>query len=169
MMKSILNDGPAATPVLFLDIDGVMNTSAFALANHSGLIFRTESVISLNRILTESGCRVVISSSWRREPRINLGAIFETQGVAKFRACLAGITPDLSNEECCNRGDEIEAWLSKERFTGRLAILDDDPIMGPFDLWHCRTDESKGLTTEVANRVIAMLVYGPVYREGALI
>jgi len=123
----------------------------------------------LNRILVQSGCRVVFSSSWRRESQIDLGAVFEAQGVTKFRARMAGATPDFSKEECWNRGDEIEAWMIHAHFSGRLAILDNDPELGSFDLWHCRTDENKGLTPAIAERVIEMLMHGPIYQNGGAI
>jgi hypothetical protein len=169
MTKTLLNDEPPSMPLLFLDIDGVMNTPASSLANRSGLVFRREIVTCLNRILVQSGCRVVISSSWRKESQIDLRAVFESQGVRMFRARLAGATPDLSNEECWNRGDEIEAWMIHSHFSGRLAILDNDSELNSLDLWHCRTDENKGLTPSIAERVIEMLMDGPVYRQGGAI
>lgn len=64
-------DGAREMKVIFLDIDGVLNTWSFianlpASASYQDAI-DPEAVARLNRIVEVSGAKVVISSSWRRK------------------------------------------------------------------------------------------------------
>ena len=79
---------------LFLDIDGVLNSVSWYREewskNHAYPQgdFDPKCVELVNRIVEETGCKVVVSSSWRTES--NLQSIFDKAGL-KFK--IHSITP----------------------------------------------------------------------------
>lgn len=115
---------------LFLDFDGVLNHENFyknrmeqyKLGNKIEFPyseFDPNCVKKVNRILKETSCNLVISSSWRSDPE--LGIILNKIGieVTEFET-----TPYSLNRF---RGDEIEMYLKKKNFNEvKYVILDDD-------------------------------------------
>lgn len=86
--------------IVFLDIDGVLNHSATRGAMWSEdeplpIPIAPECMARLNRLIAETGAKIVISSSWR------LFARWEDLGPALMRHGLVGDvigeTPDLPN------------------------------------------------------------------------
>ena len=55
------------SPILFLDIDGVMNTTDSALRHRGGHVFTRDAVEALRWMVREADCKIVISSTRRRE------------------------------------------------------------------------------------------------------
>jgi hypothetical protein len=146
--------------IVFLDIDGVLNSVDLrsALAESSSLDPRP--VACLNRILRETGARLVLSSSWRY---LILGGamtlsgfeyLLRTHGVAKD--CLAGHTcPD---EDTAERGAQIRRWLDEHGPVAAWAALDDMPLELGADSWrHVQTDRRVGLSDADATSVIRIL------------
>lgn len=125
--------------ILFLDFDGVLNSANwFQKSRRSGEIIVLENgmdgmvdpdaVANLNRIIEATGCKVVISSTWRRGNTLgSLLRILVRRGLDKRHwDNFIGMTPVLDKE----RGHEIQAWMDKhlEKF-GHIVILDDDGDM----------------------------------------
>ena len=110
---------------LFLDVDGVLNSVSWYREewnkDHSYPQgdFDPKCVEIVNRIVEETGCKVVVSSSWRTES--NLQSIFDKAGL-KFK--IHSITPFGSH-----RGCEIQEWLDSQTEPYVYAILDDDRDM----------------------------------------
>ncbi len=113
--------------VIFLDIDGVLNStrSAVGLGNYphsldaKGLaLFDPVAVGIVKRLCSETGAKVVISSTWRRQ--FLHGQIGEALGLPTI-----GSTPVHHDQP---RGVEINAWLSAHD-CDRYVILDDDGDM----------------------------------------
>ena len=114
--------------VIFLDIDGVLNSIAFdrERTSEQGNIDETRLPL-LKQILDETGALIVLSSSWRKhwdkEPSLcdNLGAeinsIFAIYDIAIYDK-----TPRLQSND---RAEEIRLWLSQNESTTAYAILDD--------------------------------------------
>ena len=114
--------------VIFLDIDGVLNSIAFdrERTNEQGNIDESR-LLLLKQILDETGALIVLSSSWRKhwdkEPSLcdNLGAeinsIFAIYDIAIYDK-----TPRLQSND---RAEEIRLWLSQNESTTAYAILDD--------------------------------------------
>ena len=135
--------------LLFLDVDGVLNHALTFMQ-----IGRTERypldddcVARLQRIVKETGCRVVLSSTWRGDKE---GVRVIEEGVVK----LIGLTPHLDGP----RGAEVNAWLlahSHEKTP--FAILDDDSDFYPWQPFFKTKFYSGGLTDEIADKVIAYL------------
>lgn len=142
-------------PILFLDIDGVLNCS-------NGVQSRIleEKIQLLNLIYAKTFCKVVISSTWRLHSSLTvLQEEFKARG---YNGPIVDITPTLrltDPELHIPRGLEIHAYISKHSI-GRhsYAILDDcnDMLLyqGPNFF---QTDHNTGLTKEIADRVVAFL------------
>ena len=145
--------------VLFLDIDGVLNSEnwfayrIYCVKNnmvnilmnfvdtddrnikHKLTMLDDRAIANLNRIIEETGCKVVLSSSWRSS--IESENIF-TQNLLKlkgFKYEFYDVTPRLwFSDFSIRRGEEIKFWLDKESEKHEIesfVILDDDSDMLP--------------------------------------
>lgn len=157
--------------IIFLDIDGVLNCSecfdrhrkeweaAGKPSDHKWWnMLEPLHIEHLNRITGETGAEIVISSSWRGDPKTHTELI-ETGVTAK-------IIDDTGR--CCSgmRGVEIKNWVDKnipykERDADqfRFVILDDDSdmLLWQKDNFFQTSFTNGGLTKEIADRVIAYL------------
>lgn len=138
---------------LFLDIDGVLNSQKF-LSTTLGTPYPLDqfdpiAVERLNRIVEETGCKVVISSSWR--DNYGLESVFEKVGL---NFPIHGKT----GYDVC-RGKEIANWLKDKKKPYRYVILDDcdDHI----DVYHSghfiHTSETYGLREKHVKLAIKIL------------
>ena len=131
--------------LIFLDIDGVLNSQLYAEkhikedneSNTSVKYPMSEidpiSVGFLNGLIEDTGAEVVISSTWRFGHTIEeLQNILEQRG---FKGKIIGFTPDLhSKEPAALRGNEIYKWMEdnieySERELTPYVIFDDDSDM----------------------------------------
>jgi hypothetical protein len=102
-------------PVIFLDIDGVLNRPSDKKHSEdhvvaADLLARFESLVS------SSNARVVLASTWRHEP----------DGLQKARergVPFEDVLPDLRPT---SRGTEVKAWLAKHSHVDRFIIVDND-------------------------------------------
>lgn len=152
--------------VIFLDIDGVMNTEASMIAAHdkgydgsSADGWDLNAVANLKRILETTGAEIVISSTWRFERfQPELLRAFQMYGLP----CWIGVTPRKMSLH--SRGGEIAMWIRDHLdecgvAIERYVILDDDSDMldeqKPFFVkTHFRNG---GLTKELADKAIEIL------------
>lgn len=121
--------------VLFLDVDGVLNTPN-TIREYGRDYINPMKVELLNRL--GGGISVVISSSWR----IMEGEAKTRQFLldAGLKLPIVGFTPDLETEDSWDntfaeslesvRRKEIETWLHEHVGVTHFAILDDMPIPG---------------------------------------
>lgn len=142
--------------IVFLDIDGVLNSEDFTTANppdHSihmredawwQEMLDPQAVELLNRLLQSTNAKVVISSSWRHaNDADDMQRILDGVG---FSGEVIGMTPKRGGE--C-RGDRIKLWLdSTHHEIESFVILDDDDDMGGFDKRLVLTDHVHGLRPE---------------------
>ncbi len=153
------------TRVVFLDIDGVLNSTRYWDANkplpmgQAGAI-DPEAVARLNRIVKATHADVVISSSWRTMGVDLVQAMLKERG---FVGAVNGATPVKLG---CDRCTEIEDWLYAHKYAAqwwRFAVLDDDPRAwrqdSDFGQWgrFFPTNYLAGLTDEHVDLVIAWL------------
>ena len=139
--------------ILFLDIDGVVNCKETFTKGVQHML-DDDCAERVRRIVRETGCLVVLSSSWR--------------GSADSRAEIEKrVTPihDITGR-CCSgiRGVEINNWINKnipykERDALQYAILDDDSdmLMWQEDQFFQTSFEDGGLNDRIAGEVIAYL------------
>lgn len=111
--------------VLFLDIDGVLNTKNFDCFDNR-LLDRAK-VVLINQFVIKHDIRVVISSTWRTWYEYEeMKSIFFYAGFEQPDRII-GVTDCFSSF----RGDEIDDWLDKHPEVTHYAILDDG-----FDFYH---------------------------------
>jgi len=93
-------------------------------------------IANLNRIVEETGCKIVLSSSWRClwNPKEN-DKILEALKLKGFKYDFYGLTPRIPQKDFGQeRGIEIQSWIDKELENNEIesfVILDDDNDMLP--------------------------------------
>lgn len=140
--------------VLFLDIDGVLNSENwfgyrlyciknnmfnevinFVNTNDERIKYKLSmiddrAIANLNRIIEETGCKVVLSSSWRSCVEVENTLTEYLLKLKGFKYELYDVTPRLwFNDFSIRRGEEIQLWMDKESEKNEIesfVILDDD-------------------------------------------
>lgn len=153
--------------ILFLDVDGVLNSHAYVRRGGS-LSCRSdgidpEAVKHLQRIIDETKCTIVLSSTWRTI--YSLKVMREKLRAKGLRSAwrLKYKTPDLARRADASviyqgrcRGEEVKHWLTARRYRGPYVCVDDDSDFLP-DQPLVKTTFDSGLTSEHADRCIAIL------------
>lgn len=156
--------------LIFLDIDGVLNSGEFFRAQHEAKNRSTESriitvddrdeemidpaaVALLAELVQRSGAVMVLSSSWRI-----------VRPLTKMRELLAGKgfpTPVPLIDKTPNgppRGKEIQTWLDAHREPpSGIVILDDSSDMLHLQPWLVRTNFPDGLRREHVEQALEVL------------
>lgn len=124
--------------VLFLDIDGVLNSREWFIVNKENIIFygglmhrHAEDLDPVacklvNALCTEFSLYIVISSTWRK-----FHTLVEIQRMFAYRGLYApviGATPQLRGGF---RGQEVDEWLHDNPGVTKHVILDDDGDFKP--------------------------------------
>ena len=151
-------DEPA---IIFLDIDGVLVTRAcYQVPDRSDSILRAfdpRCVLALQRIVSETQARIVVSSTWRQGTHEQFQRLRDHIAAQGITAPVVGRTPEFRGQD---RGDEIADWLYGHPRITRFVILDDDDDMGHLLPKLVRTDFEDGLTADHARRAVEMLNAG---------
>lgn len=101
-------------PVVFLDIDGVLNTLALCSQPGGRERFSPAAVMALKEILKRTSAKIVISSSWREDVAHRIPVAFQKNGLGEIVGCIIAHTPTLSEAAPkSRRADEIDAWLTR--------------------------------------------------------
>lgn len=137
--------------VLFLDIDGVVNCASTKNRFRGFLGIDKNKAELVRKIVNETGCSVVLSSTWRLDD-------ISRDHVRKNVCDFIDVTGDLSGTEFRgSRGEEIRQWIIKHPDVTRSAILDDDSdFYADQPLFKTRFI-GDGLTPEIADLVIKYL------------
>lgn len=143
--------------ILFLDFDGVLVIDPpYRVANEA-------CVRRLNRITSQTGARIVVSSSWRHEK--DPGHVIRVLNTWGVTAPCVGQTPRMDNLlksglwVGVDRGDEIREWLYRNPNVKSVVILDDERIGESMAHFHVKSEFKTGLTDEIADKAIAILQY----------
>lgn len=148
----------SGSTVLFLDVDGVLNKCGTFHDVHA------DKAQILYRIVTETGCSIVVSSTWRRtaHSRKLLVGLLQQSGVsiADWTPCLDRIS-DEGHLVIAERGHEIQAWLDEHPGVTRFVILDDSKDMAHLMDHLVQTDTFTGLTNALADEAIQWLKRTP--------
>lgn len=149
--------------LLFLDMDGVVNSAAWFEKMACDALSRRPidhmidpaCVARLNRLLGLSGAEVVLSSAWRIvHGVVETNAALQVHG---FTGRIIGQTPKY----LADRGTEIQAWLTANgRDAESLVILDDSSDMAHLMPCLVRTSWSVGLTDADVDRALVMFGVG---------
>lgn len=127
--------------VLFLEVDGVLNNWDCANGLDGGMLEL------VRHIIRETGCKIVLSSCWRKYERLRSRVEAELP--------IHDVTPELGVPH--TRGHEIAEWIFRNNFAGRFTILDDNTWKGPLSECLLRTDTNIGLTADIAAEAIRRL------------
>lgn len=139
------------TMILFLDFDGVLNSSRFLRAQQdAGRPTRTTieridpaAVAQLNRIVATIDPIVVVSSTWREKH--SLDALTDCLRVHGYIGRLYGATPVYGT----SRGAEIQTWMTRKGIVpSEIVILDDNDDMDHLLPRLVLTDIDTGLLPE---------------------
>lgn len=148
----------ADVKVLFLDVDGVLNSLSWFAAQPamSPCQIDPKAVARIKRVLTVTGAVVVLSSSWRHHDE--LVARIEAAGIPVYDR-----TPEIRNQP---RAAEIQEWLlTHEERIRSFAIIDDDADAGEnFKPQFVRTYPKHGMYGKHERALIAILGEVPTPR-----
>jgi hypothetical protein len=137
--------------VLFLDVDGVLNT--IRSVRIFGFDYIDSKMVSLvAKIVNETKAEIVLSSSWRT-PKKDKKLV--EQALGEYSLFIFDCTPVITPP---HRGKEIQSWLQNNP-VANFAIIDDDSranIKGHF----FQTDENIGLTNEICKKIISHFAEG---------
>lgn len=166
--------------VIFLDIDGVLNSTPYLDSIDHILIEQKEAyskerfdpiaVERLNRLVDSTGAKIVLSSSWRHYGVEKVQELMKQRG---FRGTLfdrtpkstemAGMKLSIAMFSMTDRGHNIRAWIQGNRFCGdntpvsRFVILDDRNDMCELGKYLIQTPELIGLIDEHVDRATQLL------------
>ena len=163
---------------LFLDFDGVLNTANYAkrlkregidLYDEFGPMFDPMTIVNLIRIIEETGCKIVLSSSWRNEGFMRILALWKDRNLpgelfAMTPVLLSTTYRDARNGEFFSipernaKALEINAWLEQTGKPCTYVILDDENVFFQSQQEHLvQTNEHDSLTFEKAQTAIEIL------------
>ncbi len=160
--------------VLFLDIDGVLNSQDFYVERHRNDPTKTflkrgdderdeeyycrrsidpKAVAQLNYLLKEINYGIVLSSTWRSADRSRDALFFA--GIENYKERLIGYTPLHIAGGCLDRrGNEILAWIQRNNYRGPYIALDDDADFGHIADCLVKTQCAHGLTAFIVKLAI---------------
>ena len=161
--------------IIFLDIDGVLNTQDWhsrmtkdTPRDEFGWAFDPVAVENLGHVVKETGASIIISSSWKF---LGLAKLREMWKIRNLPGTILDITPNtVSDEVLLNanldemelgvcRGNEIKEWLSRHKGeVSNYVIIDDFDDLLPEQEDHVvLTDTLIGITKFDAEKAIAIL------------
>lgn len=150
--------------IIFLDIDGVLNTSRWEelcllenidLEDQFGITFDDISIANLRTIIYHTNAQIVIHSTWKLLHDIDwFVEMWETR---KLPGTIYSVTPDIGPHY--NKHDEISMWLRHHPYTSHYAILDDEKeFYSPLSGHHILIDGYCGITMSNAEKAIELLL-----------
>jgi hypothetical protein len=142
--------------VLFLDVDGVLNSAQWFEADrrrdgdYLGLVsVDPVAVAMILGVVHATGAKIVLSSTWRLVDHY-------VQALKDAGLSFYSMTPVLRTS---NRGEEIKAWLKEHPEVDCFAIVDDDADAGDCGLRSrfVKTNFATGLQDEHVGQLIRLL------------
>ena len=153
---------------LFLDFDGVLNTGNYQKRmkregidayDEYGPMFDPQTVEYLRQMIERTGCKVVISSTWRNEGIARMKQMWKDRNMpgeiySMTPILLSTTFQDAMNGELLStptkqaKALEIDMWLQKHASKdARYVILDDEKIyLGEDDYSHMiEVDDKEGI------------------------
>lgn len=147
--------------VLMLDVDGVFRI--LPSRRKGGIIVGAQCVAAINRLIKQTGLKLVLSSTWRSGGLARAQDRLFEWGIQHR---IYGITHDFSDLYAgvsglwlsVSRTTEISTWLRDCPVpVSNLLILDDDPIEEPLTPYHLQTTFERGFTKDDFDRALQIL------------
>ena len=160
--------------VIFLDIDGVLNSNFWNDSHQveisDGKLIDSEKVKLLAKLIEATEAEIILHSGWRfwfdekvkplRYEASYLESVLVTHGLR-----ISGITPDLSDDEIKRtkkfskvKASEILLWLKDNPQVDSWLVLDDLDLHNEVIAKHqIMTDSSEGITEEDVAKAISIL------------
>ncbi len=160
--------------VLFLDIDGVLNSN-FWIDSHQteisdGTLIDEEKISLLAVLIKETDAEIILHSGWRFWFDTELKPLCTearklVELLAKENLYISGVTPDLTTEEIRKtkkfslvKADEILLWISLHNDVTAWVVLDDLDLHNEQIKRHqVKTDQTTGLTPEDVEQAVKIL------------
>ena len=155
--------------VVFLDVDGVINSLQFCEKNKDEMIDR-QGVALLKKLIEQTGAVIVMSSGWRlwfgdnMEPQMG-DSQYLYNILIEFGIELYDKTPDFSTEDIRTKrtfshvkAKEISEWLKDKKNIESFIVLDDLDLKNEQINAHLvRIDGKIGITNDDVECAIKML------------
>lgn len=160
--------------VLFLDIDGVLNSNFWNESHQTeisdGTLIDEEKIKLLARLVKETDAKIILHSGWRFWFDAELKPLCTeakklVELLAKENLCISGVTPDLTTEEIRKtkkfslvKADEILSWIGLPNDVTAWVVLDDLNLHNDQVRQHqVKTDPTTGLTLEDVEQAVKIL------------
>lgn len=156
--------------IIFLDIDGVLNNANYYKTkdlnthHNENSHFDPRNVTALNRIISSTNAKVVLSSAWRLIR--GLEEINELFKEVNLNVEIISVTESLHYKdtfELAPRGLEILKWIRdyhktlKGGLENYVIIDDEDDILDIQEKYFFKIDDTEGLTEANADEIIEFL------------
>lgn len=153
--------------VIFLDIDGVLNSNDFVCSQRfeakadkgfPDSHLDENAIARINKLCEETGAKIVLSSTWR-----SIDNVLEVLKRNGLKADIVDKTPNLDRKLESGlwtskiRGDEIQAWLDENECEQYLIIDDDRDMLEKQKERFICTDAEHGFTKKQLHTAIEML------------
>lgn len=145
--------------IVFLDIDGVLNSRRF-FANNKAILspdahIDPQAVAQLNQITDATNALIVVSSTWRFAFMHNISGLRDFLSQKGVTGKVLDITPTNND----SRMNQIQSWLDNTpRDIDSFVILDDESLGGKsLDKWLVLTTKQDGLTSADVQKAIKVL------------
>jgi len=148
--------------LIFLDIDGVLNTPRYVRKNGIDAISPVN-VYHLRTIVKRTEAKIIISSTWRLLTRDRMNALEELRHQLNMAGldqpeCVIGMTPNIldwnGGWRSVSRGHEIAVWRLLHDSQDDYIIIDDG-LVTPEDRL-VKTDTKKGLQDSHVGQALAL-------------
>lgn len=161
--------------VIFLDIDGVLNSN-FWNENHqkeisSGTLIDIEKIRILSKLVRNTDAKIVLHSGWKFWFDSDLNPLCkESENLIRLlrqeKLTIADVTPDYSTEEIRKnkkfslvKATEILAWLDNHKEVDAWLVIDDLDLHHPEVAAHqIKPDPHTGLTMADIRKAESMLL-----------
>ncbi len=164
---------------LFLDFDGVLNTVSYAKRlrkegvepfDEFGAMFDPDTISNLKSIVEQTGCKIVLSSTWRNDGLMRMRALWKERNLPDEIYSMTPILLSTTYNDARSgelftipehnaKALEIQAWLHRYASEPcQYVILDDENVFFPKQQEHLvQTEEKQGLTITKAQLAIEVL------------
>ena len=161
--------------IIFLDIDGVLNSSSWNAVHQmeicDGTLVDKDKICLLAKLVKETTAALVLHSGWRfwfdkdlkpvRKEAFRLLEMLHCEGLSLY-----SITPDLSTDKIrytkkfsLVKANEILSWLKHHPEAGRWIVIDDLDLHNDIIRQHqIKTDQTVGLTSQDIEHAKVMLM-----------